>query len=197
MKRTVFCVVLLVVVACSLEHRLAAQTPDIRVHDNRITYPVSATSLQAVDFRNIKYHLDDWVQLHDGKHQEKSEVGGMDVQLELLWFIDPWGGVPHALVYITDTQCGASCGVGGYVFVFEVAYGKLQQDQLIEFNKKEPRAGIELESALRTLTITSSEAEGACCAPYLEIEAFTWGNGKFQKTAYKHVPNDKPVPNGN
>jgi hypothetical protein len=171
---------------------LGAQSGDIDSSNDPVAYNVSAATLRAVPFKNISYDLDDyWVTLRGGTRFQKSkEAGGTETRLERLWLFDFKDGVAqHALVWITHMECGVSCSVTGYAFVFELRNGKLVQVQKFEFDGKDGDAGVKFDGARNTLTITGKSGKDAsdCCASFLDVDTFAWKDGAFKETAHRQV----------
>jgi hypothetical protein len=120
--------------------------------------------------------------LHNGEYAKAFDFGATDTRIERVWFFDQKGSVPqHALVWIRQTECGASCGVGDDALVFEIRDGKLVRVQQFEFPAKSPEAGVQLDPDHGKLVVTA----GSQNAFYLGELTCTWKDGRFETTTYR------------
>lgn len=185
-----------VVAFCLLVHPaqgIEVQTGDVQIDNQIVEYPIHADFLRGIHFRNLSYSLrGNWVQLRNGKYEEKFQpFGGTWTKLEHIWFLDGGKGAEqHVLVWITQTECGASCGMAGFALVFGIKNGMLLQIQQIEFNAKETHAGIDFDPAHTRMIILAKSGKDAsgCCASYLDELTFVWKDGKFEPTNYRLRP---------
>jgi hypothetical protein len=171
----------------------AAQTPSGGMPNYQVSHPnyqyaAAVSSLQDVDFKNLKSLTtfspsDDKpnarVDLVDGKSSHKYEADVTEiVSLDLVKFID---GGQRAVIDIVWTNCGASCSDGGIVQVFELQANHPTVVEQIMYSRHAPNTGAKLDAESRILTVTgrSAEASPNCCPKSLDVMNFVWGDEGF------------------
>jgi hypothetical protein len=166
------------------------KTGAIAVWSGVLAYPYRADSLKSVDFKNLRYSFgNDSFILHNGRYDHKYKpFGGIDSQLEDVWFFDEKDGVSrHALVSIYVMTYGGSSSPNGYVVLFEIQNGRLVETQEFSYNAQAPGTGASFDAAIGKLTITgrSDDDTPNCCPKNVDVASFQGRDGRFEPVGYK------------
>jgi hypothetical protein len=168
----------------------AAQRASIEIWAEPVEYSIHADSLRDLNFENLKYDLEgDIVKMRGGayKHRDKP-YGGINAELEKVWFFDEKGGVPrHALVWIYVVRYGGSSAPDGYVILFEIRNHILVRTQQFRYDAQAPGTGVSFVAPENKLIITgrSDENVGNCCPKHVDVVTYAWKDGIFLQKGYR------------
>jgi len=191
MKRLIYSAALAFYLSAVLIGRATAQSNSVYVSTDALAYSVHVSSLKALNFGNLKYHLGgEWIQLRDGRYRHRDRpFGGVDADVQNVWLFDVSNEQPqHALVSIDLTHFGGSSSPDGYVLLFEIRGGALVQSAEFKYDAQAPGTGAKFDRSELTIVARTNENTPNCCAKHVDEETFAWISGKFQQVRYRVMP---------
>ena len=169
----------------------AADDPSVIVTFPDIRYPIVATSVQEVDFNNLRYKMGNhWFQLHNGIGSKEYGDGVReprsreDLSLDQSFYFDRDSkGIPqHALIVLTYTSIAGSSSEEGVIQVFGIRAGHPRATQQLDYDRQAPGTGSTFDPSTGLLTVTARTADDSahCCPKHVDIACYRWNGNEFK-----------------
>jgi hypothetical protein len=187
---------LLVLLACTIAAAqsalLSPSNPSIEVSFPNTPYKIRAKNIYAVDFHNIRLHIDEKlaVQLRNGKYNHRDKDGFDSVDLDAHCVEGEGGSSRYAIVEWTWIYGYGSSNSECAVQVFALRSEHPVVVQQLYFDCHALTAGSMFDTESKKLTIGARTDDDSphCCAKTLDVVSYVWAESKFEQATFDRIP---------